>query len=183
MGTDKAFLRLGSATLLEHQISVVQQVCDTVVLIGDKQRLAPYAPIIEDRFPGQGPLAGIHAALTSPHASGWNLVLAVDLPNLTPEFLTYLLTTAVDASQAVAVPYANGFFQPLCAVYSRDFARIAERSLTAGRNKIDPLFTEVSTHQVSEADLRNHGFSPSIFDNVNTPEEWEAFQRRIGTSK
>jgi molybdenum cofactor guanylyltransferase len=183
MGTDKAFLRLGDTTLLEHAIAIAKQVCETVALVGNREMLRPFGWVIDDKFPGQGPLAGIHASLTSRSSSELNLVLAVDSPAVTPGLLTYLFEAAAGDSALVTVPRANGFTQPLCAVYRRGFADVAERSLRAGRNKIDPLFSEVPAQIVEEEVLKALGFAPDIFDNVNTPEDWQRIQRRFGVTQ
>jgi molybdopterin-guanine dinucleotide biosynthesis protein A len=62
----------------------------------------------------------------------------------------------------------------LCAIYRRSFAEAAERSLLAGRYKIDSLFTEVSTTVIGQEELEQEGFSGEMFRNLNTPEDWEA---------
>lgn len=182
MGADKAFLRFGEHTLLERAIKTAKRACDTVALVGDKERLRPYGWVIEDTFPGHGPLSGIHAALTSVAVRDLNLFLAVDTPSIPPEFLRFLLTTAVDSGAIVTVPRVNEHVQPLCAVYRPPFAPVAEQALVEGRNKIEPLFAEVHTRIVEEAEIKALGFPPTIFDNVNTPEDWQRMQRKLGAS-
>lgn len=183
MGVDKAFLRLGRLTLLEHLIATAKEVCETVALVGDKERLRPYGWVIEDEFPGQGPLAGIHAALTSTSAEELNLFLAVDIPGVPATLLKYLLKVAEDSGSVVTVPCCNGFTQTLCGVYRRQFGEVAESALRAGENKIEPLYDQVSTRRLSETVLGKQGFEPSIFDNVNTPEDWDRMQKRLGASQ
>lgn len=182
MGTDKAFLRLGPQTLLEHAISTAREACETIVLVGDKLRLRPYGWVVEDEFEGQGPLAGIHAALSSPSAQDLNLFLAVDTPAIPAHFLTYVLGAARDSNAMVTIPRAKNQFQPLCAVYRRGFASLAEKRLAEGRNKIDPLFSLCPTHILEEAELTALGFTPDIFDNVNTPEDWQRIQQQFRTT-
>ena len=182
MGTDKAFLRLGNLTLLEHAISMAKEVCDSVVLVGDKERLRPYGWVVQDKFPGQGPLAGIHAALSSESARWANLVLSVDTPAVSPKFLKYLLKKSQEAMAVVTVPRAEGHLQTLCAVYRQQFAAVAEKALKEGRNKIDPLFSEVPLQVIEEEELKRLGFDPDIFDNVNTPEDWQRIQLRLSAS-
>lgn len=182
MGSDKAFLRLGRLTLLEHTIALVKEVCSSVALVGDRERLRPYGIVVEDEFRGQGPLAGIHAALSSPFASDLNLLVAVDLPGLSTTFLKYLLKVAYATGDTVTVPVTNGFTQPLCAVYRKEFGLLAGQALRAGHNKIDPLYAEVTVRRLDEAELHTLGFAPGIFDNVNTPEDWERIQLRLGAA-
>jgi len=183
MGTDKAFLRLGATTLLERAIATAKQVCETVALVGSKELLRPYGWVIEDKFSGQGPLAGIHAALTSGSRRELNLVLAVDCPAVTPQLLTHLFKAAAGDGALATVPRANGFTQPLCAIYRQGFAEVAERALKEGRNKIEPLYQDIDVQVVEEDKLKALGFAPDIFDNVNTPEDWQRMQQRFGVKQ
>jgi len=180
MGTDKAFLRLGNLTLLEHTIATAKEVCETVVLVGDKQRLSPYGWVVQDKFPGQGPLAGIHAALSSESARFSNLILSVDAPATSVKFLKYLLKRSQNSIAQVTVPRSDGRLQTLCAVYRREFAATAEQALREGRNKIDTLFSQVPVQVIDEDEMKSLGFTPDIFDNVNTPEDWQRMQERFG---
>jgi molybdopterin-guanine dinucleotide biosynthesis protein A len=102
-----------------------------------------------------------------------NLILAVDLPFLAAGFLHYLISRARLEKNIVTVPKAAGSLQPLCAVYRTSFADVAERALREGRNRIDLLFVEGETCVVTEPELLQAGFSPSMFRNLNTPEEIE----------
>lgn len=183
MGTDKAFLRLGEESLLEHAIATAKPVSDHLALVGDRERLGSFGSVVEDSFPGQGPLAGIQAALSSPLAAKLNFVLAVDTPAVSSELLKYLFTTAQASSATVTAPRANGHLQTLCAVYRLEFAAVAEKALRTGHNKIEPLFSQVTVKIIEEDELKAVGFSPDIFDNVNTPEDWQRMQQRFGIAQ
>ncbi len=180
MGTDKAFLRLGEETLLEHAIATVREVSERAVLVGDRERLGPFGCVVEDRFPGQGPLAGIEAGFKSEFVAQLNLFVAVDTPAVSSELLKCLFTIACESTATVTVPRANGHLQTLCAVYRKEFVTIAEKALQSGRNKIEPLFAQVAVKIIEEDELKAIGFSPDIFDNVNTPEDWQRMQQRFG---
>jgi molybdopterin-guanine dinucleotide biosynthesis protein A len=173
MGTDKAYLRLGNETLLDRAIKLAETVADEVRIVGDAKRFASFAGLVtEDIYRERGPLGGIHAALSGT-ASELNLMLAVDMPLLEPRFLTYLIAQARESGAIVTVPNAGGGFQPLCAVYRREFAEVAEESLRAGKNKIDALFSQVSTRIIGEDELAQTGFFSEMFRNLNTPEDLE----------
>ncbi len=173
MGTDKAFVMLEGHTLLSRALEVVRAVTNDVRLVGDRKKFLPFAPVVEDIFPGCGPLGGIHAALRSSQTD-LNLILAVDVPLVTPALLRYLITQARDSGAAVTVPRGTRGWEPLCAVYRREFAEVAEQALQAHNYKIDALFAKTHTHIVAEDELRNAGFSPQQFRNLNTPEELAA---------
>ena len=101
----------------------------------------------------------------------WNVVLAVDLPFVSPALLLFLVAQARESRAMVTVPRAGEGWQPLCAIYRRAFADAAETALRAGRYKIDALFDESLIRPVGEEDLRRAGFSPEVFRNLNTPKE------------
>jgi molybdenum cofactor guanylyltransferase len=171
MGADKAFLSWGTGTLLDHALKLAGTVAD-VRILGDAKKFASLGAVIEDLYANRGPLGGIHAALAN-STSQWNLVIAVDLPFLVPRFLDYLISQARESGALVTVPRAGGGFQPLCAVYQREFARTAEQSLAEGQNKIDLLFAKVETRIIEEHELIRGGFSAEMFRNLNTPADWE----------
>ena len=175
MGQDKALLPMGGSTLLERALRTATALTPNVHVVGSAQKYA--GAVIEDQYVGQGPLAGIHAALSFSRYE-LNLILAVDLPFVSAELLRYLVQEAGRGDQLVTVPHAAGRLQPLCAVYRRGFVRLAADSLARGANKIDPLFQQCSRCIISEAELASAGFGPEVFENVNTPEDLAAARRR-----
>ena len=176
MGTDKAFLELAGKPLISRAIELARGATTDVQIVGDSEKFAAYGHVIGDVYRDRGPLGGIHAALTNSEAER-NLMLAVDLPFLSAEFLKYLLARSESSNATVTVPSVNGYFQPLCAVYRKQFLTVAERALLESRNKIDALFREVSLCVVSEEDMVANGFDSVIFRNLNTPEEWQHAMR------
>jgi molybdopterin-guanine dinucleotide biosynthesis protein A len=172
MGQDKAFLQLNGGTLLERAIETARAVAPVVRIVGQKEKFAKYGDVVEDTFEQRGPLGGIHAALRG-SSSELNLILAVDTPFVQPSALEFLIDVAANSTKMVTVPRVNGFFQTLCAVYRRAFADLAEKSLNVGRNKIDPLFTPEVARIVTESEMQALAIDPAMFDNLNTPEEFE----------
>jgi molybdopterin-guanine dinucleotide biosynthesis protein A len=172
MGTDKAFLDFEGQTLLGRALAVVRAVTPEVRILGPANRFSAYAATIEDQFPGQGPLAGIHAALAASLADR-NLILAVDTPFVTAPLLSYLVDASCHSGATVTAPHLISGWQPLCAVYRPEFAPLAETALSGGRNKIDALFASTNVQAISERDLALHGFSTDLFLNLNTPEDLE----------
>lgn len=170
MGTDKAFVMLDGQTLLAHALDLARRVTNHVRIVGDAEKFAPFAPVVEDVFPGCGPLAGIHAALRASHTD-LNLMLAVDLPFVSQPLLQFLIAQANDPAAMVTVPHAARGLQPLCALYRREFADFAEIALRDGRYKIGALFEKTRTRVIAEDVLQAAGFSPQLFGNLNTPGE------------
>lgn len=130
MGRDKALLPhpVSGRPLLEHQAALLRTLpgCAELLLSAPPERgyaldgpLAG-ARLVADVAPDCGPLAGLAAGLAVATTTRL-LVLAVDLPFITPEFLSRLLAAGVAAPR-----HANGTFEPLCAVYP-----VAEESRAA----------------------------------------------------
>jgi molybdopterin-guanine dinucleotide biosynthesis protein A len=179
MGKDKAFVEFNGRGLLQGALELARSVATNVYIVGSKEKFAPYAPVVEDVFRDCGPLGGIHAALRVSRMD-LNLMLAVDMPFVSSAFLRYLIDQArigdarAMSEASVVVPRSGGRWQPLCAVYHRDFADAAEEALRARRNRIDLLFEVVETRVMEEEEMERAGFSRSLFRNLNTPEELEA---------
>jgi molybdenum cofactor guanylyltransferase len=171
MGTDKALLRVGDRTLLERALQTASAVASPPYIVGSRKRYADFGEVIEDIHPGRGPLGGIHAALTAT-TTDLNLMLSVDMPLMSAEFLRWLVDRARATQDCIVVPDADGGPQPLCAIYRRTVAAVAEEALRAGEYKIGRLFHRVPTFVITEAEITCAGFSPAIFRNINTPEEY-----------
>jgi molybdenum cofactor guanylyltransferase len=170
MGQDKAFVKCHGRTLVECALNLALSVTSDVRIVGNARKFGAYATVIEDTFPDCGPLGGIHAALLGTQ-SGMNLMLAVDMPFLSPQFLQFLIATARDSEAKVIIPRAQGHLQPLCAIYRREFLRTAEKSLLAGRYKINPLFGDIAIEVIEEQQVVRAGFSPLLFRNLNKPQD------------
>jgi molybdopterin-guanine dinucleotide biosynthesis protein A len=170
MGTDKALLEFRGRTLLERALETMHEVCSEVSIVGDAEKFAKYGVVVEDVYPGTGPLAGIHAALVDSSIE-LNLVMAVDMPFVSAALLGFLLGAAKETDAIVVVPRTSRGWQPLCAVYRRAFAALAEEALRAGKFKIDALFSKVAVRVIEEDQLARAGFSERMFLNVNTPED------------
>jgi len=178
MGREKALLELGGLTLLERALQLALTVAAEAMVVGSRGEFERYGRLLEDVYPGQGPLGGIHAALwASP--TDLNLILAVDTPFLEARFLEFLVAQARESGAVVTLPRTADGFHPLAAVYRRAFRETAEQALAEGRNKIDALFAQVETRVLEEEELRRFAFAPAIFENLNTPEELERARQRL----
>lgn len=178
MGQDKALLEFGGSTLLQRALDIAASVSKHVAIVGDPTKFAAFAPVVPDIYSNHGPLGGIHTALSNSTAE-LNLILAVDLPFVDSRFLDYLISRADESSAVVTVPCVAGRYQPLCAIYRKAFAALAEQALAARENKIDTLFSQVPLCMISDEELSQTGWNAAMFRNLNTPEEWEQAKREL----
>ena len=168
MGCDKAFLEFHGESLLTRALQLAQSVTADVAIVGPSAKFATFGRVVEDTFRNQGPLGGIHAALTSSSAD-LNLILAVDMPFVSLKFLAYLLDRARSHNALITIPRNNEGWQPLCSIYQRTFAAKAEAALQAGENKIDRLFQGSNIAIITAEELRR--FPGNQFRNLNTPDD------------
>lgn len=126
MGRDKAWLEIDGQSLLARQIQLVREAGAHEVFISGRAN-ANYAEfdcrVLQDQLVGAGPLGGIESALAVTPSS-LLLVLAVDMPRMTPEFLRQLWSNC-DEGVGV-VPRVEGEIEPLAAFYPRAARRLIE---------------------------------------------------------
>src|SRR5262245_36649817 len=119
MGRDKAWLEVEGQPLLVRQVRIVRALNPAEIFISGRageNYSALNCPVLLDREPGFGPLGGIERALQTA-GSPLVLVLAVDLPYMTTDFLRKLCGEC--EGDIGAVPQLNGQFEPLAAIYPK----------------------------------------------------------------
>lgn len=173
MGTDKALLPFGEKTLLQLALEKAKLVSPAAIIVGARERYGCYGEVIEDRFPGCGPLGGIHAALCATQTD-LNLVISVDMPMMSADFLCWLAEIAASGQELAVVPETRQRLQPLCAVYRRAAKCVIEQALLLSDFKVSSIFTRIPTRYIPEDELIAAGFSPEIFINLNTRAEYAA---------
>jgi molybdenum cofactor guanylyltransferase len=176
MGSDKAFLELSGKTLIQRTCELAASVADSVSLVGPAEKLSPFGLVIPDIYPHRGPLGGLYSALSATQTD-LNLILAVDLPLLTRDFLLNFRALAEGEAAMAVVPRVGNRLQPLCAFYKTDVVGEAERLLSSGLNKLEALFDNVSLRVVEANEIQRLGGSPEMFLNVNSPEDYERAKR------
>jgi molybdopterin-guanine dinucleotide biosynthesis protein A len=145
MGEDKALVRLGGQPLVVHALALLRGAGLTASLAGGSSTLAAFAPLVQDSYPGQGPLAGICAALASTSAR-LNVFLPIDLPLLPVSVIAFLVEHARRTGRPVTVPSVNGFDQTFPAVLDRIVLPELEGELRAGRLGCFSAFQSVSAN-------------------------------------
>lgn len=193
MGQPKALLPFGATTLLGWVVRRVASVCPCVLVVArdpavlhpdrdspgllpchDRADL-PKVKVIVDRFPGLGPLSGLHAGLLAAETE-LSVCVACDLPLVSPAVLGLLVerVAGVDA----AVPVLGGQPQPVCAVYHRRVADVAAEILQGGGGAMRDLLARLRVRPVPEEDLRQVDPELQSFLDVNTPADYrEALAR------
>jgi molybdopterin-guanine dinucleotide biosynthesis protein A len=174
MGRDKALLSWGDATLLDHAIARLRQVTDDVrVLCGPEPRYADRSlPLVVDLPGPASALVGLLSALAAA-PDRTCLLLAVDLPNVTPALLHALTVGGGDA----VVPVGPSGPEPLCAAYRGACAEPLRAAIACGDLKMTSFWRDVQVRTIEGEALARLGNPLKLFVNVNLPEEYERATR------
>jgi molybdenum cofactor guanylyltransferase len=170
MGIDKARADSGGRAMALRMADKAASVCGTVSLVGEPALYGDLGlPVIADRFPGQGPLAGIEAALAATTADA-NLIIACDMPTIPEILLEELLGSNGDC---VLPRHDDGRVEPLCAVYQRSCQPVIREALDAGFRKVTDVLRLFESQGLAIRYIRVS--DPSSFANLNTPEDWRRY--------
>lgn len=126
MGTDKAAVLLGAATLLARALGKIQDAGLRASIAGGNPDRWPQVQVIQDE--GSGPLSGICAALES-CGSQRALFLPVDQPLMPVAALLGLLRHASLVASSAAIFSSNGMAETFPVLLSRDMLPGLRRQL------------------------------------------------------
>lgn len=168
MGRDKAWLEVEGQLLLGRAVNAVRSLGVEEIFISGRAGAdysASKLPVLIDLEAGCGPLGGVERGLDAA-SSPLLLVLAVDLPRMTANFLQKLIARC-DVQSGV-VPELAGELEPLAAIYPKRCHAVAMEYLAEGRR---------AARGFALACLRNNAVrifpvtdsDAAVFTNWNTP--------------
>jgi molybdenum cofactor guanylyltransferase len=179
MGRDKALLELGGEPLLVRTARLVGTVVGKqAVVIGPAElywnlKLA----VVQDDWPGAGPLGGIATALRVSQAE-WNLMVACDLPYLTQPWLEFLVARARQGRADAVLPINFSGAEPLCAMYHKNCESALRSALENGIRKVTDGLARVRLERIEPEEWREFDADGSLFKNMNSPADYEEAKRR-----
>ncbi|OTA42085.1 MAG: hypothetical protein A6D92_01675 [Symbiobacterium thermophilum] len=176
MGRNKALLALDGKPLIQRQVERLSAWFRQVVIVTNTP--GEYAflgvPMVSDRVPGLGPLAGVEAGLQASryeHA----FFCAVDMPFINEALVRFMVQAA--PGYDIVVPAPGGEYEPMHAVYGRGCLPSIARNLEAGRLRLISIFPDVRVREITDAELLPFGEPERLFFNCNTPADLEEARR------
>ena len=173
MGRDKVTMTFDDQPLWQRQLQLLRKISPTTLWVSARTRPA-WCPldveIVLDDPPSQGPLSGLTPGLRRLQTSHL-LVLAIDLPRVSPEHLRKLWSLT-QPGKAI-IPFNGDYFEPLCAIYPAEAAPIAQEVLNGGDFSLQHFArTLVNTSRGHAYPLSQN--ERSLYLNLNTPEDLSA---------
>lgn len=136
--------------LIERQIRLLSRYFNRITISGKSEfPLSQSFPdceisFIMDKYPGCGPIGGIHSALS--HAqSGAVFVFACDMPDLNENLIIRQILQFENTHPDILVPQHNNGLEPLHAIYSKNCLPVMHNQIKNMSFKIQNIFPQVKT--------------------------------------
>lgn len=198
MGSDKALLELGGQPVIARIATELAEITDNVLIACGEQEREEYSflqyPLVLDRYPGYGPLAGLHAAVSC-STTAWSLVVACDLPFASANFMRQLTGELEHNEQqfaegvrdqasgisidmpmkdvhALLAVSASGRVQPLLGLYHKDVLPSLEEALRSHRLRVMDWLETLNVQYVSEIHESGNSDINYTLLNMNTPVDY-----------
>jgi molybdopterin-guanine dinucleotide biosynthesis protein A len=180
MGRDKALLELGGVPMVMRAVRLAQPYVASVAIVAPQERYTQLGLcVVPDRWPGAGPLGGIATALGSTSAE-WNLILGCDLPYLTSEWVAWLISRALESPAHAVVPESRRGLEPLAAMYHQSCGVTLTAAVERGARRVTEGLSELMFERVSASEWRELDPMDTLFENMNTSEDYAEARRRMG---
>ena len=172
-GQDKGLLPLAGEPLIARATGAMRRQAGTLLICANRhaEAYAAFGAVVADALAGYaGPLAGISAALavcTTP----WLLTVPVDCPDPPAELGSRLVAAAIAKGTSLAVAHDGERAQPLFAIYRRALAEACADALVRDM----PVWRWQREAGAAVVDFSD---CAGLFANLNTPEEFHAWEQR-----
>ncbi len=183
----KARLPFGNELLLQRVVHrVLQEVGQVVVVAAPRQQL-PKLPtnvdVVRDSVAWEGPLHGFFTGLQKGVShDGWVFLTGCDVPFLNPNLIGLLKQNISNKVDAV-VPFLEGFYHPLTALYHTSLLPIVESLLNIGERRFQTLFEYCRVLPVEKDNLRIVDPELLSFVSMNTPFAYRAALKKLSEQR
>jgi molybdopterin-guanine dinucleotide biosynthesis protein A len=169
LGQDKASLRFGDSTLLEHIYNVVKTSVDKIWIVGQSKHRYKLASVIyiKDIVSNAGPMGGLLTVLKKSDKP--ILLVSCDTPFIEKDHVQYLIHQ-FDPLLAGTIAMSEKGIEPLFGIYQTRFAPLIENSIQTGRLALYQLFDH---EKVKFVDFSKAGYISDIFFNINTLSDYK----------
>lgn len=148
MGQDKALLKFGEVTMLEHLAGLINPLFEeTLVIVDDRAKTDRLrlgeAGVYEDWVKGQGPLAGIYTGLLYSRQNA-SCIFTCDMPFVDREMIRGLVGFWEEGYDVVCLEESPGRYQPFPGIYLRTSRHLMRFLLDKGENSLGRFLESAS---------------------------------------
>jgi len=132
--------------------------------------------IIYDCFNLRAAINGIITSLKNTN-NYKNFICACDMPFIKKELVSFLLS--YDGYDVVIPKNKDGLFEPLCAVYSKDFLNIAEFYFYKEEFSLNKIIRNSNFKEIEAEEIKKYDDKYVSFINFNSIDDMEGFYEQI----
>lgn len=180
LGFDKQLLQYNGTFLIDMLVTLLGSVFQEVILVSNTPELHQNrgCRIVTDILMESGPLGGLHSGLSAA-AFPVCYLTACDMPWISVPYIRFLLESHREEPETEAVVTRLGeMLEPMNALYCKSLTPRIEALVAGGHRRMTALLDRTATKYVPEAIARRYSADWIMFDNINTPADWERFQNQ-----
>jgi len=172
LGTSKAFLEVGSKSLINRVMDTIDGLFDEIIISANEPE--PYSGlpvrVVPDITPGGGALVGLYSSLSAMRTD-YGFAVACDMPFLSRKLIKHIIDQA--EGYDALVPMVNGYLEPLHAAYSRSCLDAISEHVEKGHRHLRSFYDDVNVGYVDKDTIMEMDPAGLAFFNINTPEQLE----------
>jgi molybdopterin-guanine dinucleotide biosynthesis protein A len=175
MGINKALLPFGGEMMAERQIRLMSELCPHIMLVtndpSDYRRLDREGlEFIPDRYPGHGPISGLHAALSRSDSPIW--VVGCDQPFLSSKAARVMRDIAEEEDMEAVIPVLDGRPQMLHAVYTHSCLSPVQALIRQQKYRLTDILDHIRWKELDAGFFLDQGIPVDFSFDMDTPEAY-----------
>ncbi len=171
LGFDKCMIEINGKRLIEIVTDKLSSIFSRVIIIAKDAKKFERYEVWTDILPIKAAISGLHTIL-SLSTYNWNFVTACDMPFINRNLIRYIESIALSYDYReidAIIPFINGYFEPLFAVYSRNAYSKLCRFIDKGNRSLQRFIKKIEIKEICEDSIRIHDPNLVSFFNINTP--------------
>lgn len=178
MGVDKALLPFAGRPMVEIAVAKLREFCVDVSVVGNRDDLAGYAPVVHETRVDVGPAAGIEAGLKAARQE-WVMFVPVDVPLVPGELLGRWAEAVMAKGCGASYLQVNERKQPTFCMIRRECLAAVSAAIDCGERKVAAVLGGLGLWACDAAGFAVAGELEWWFSNVNTPGELAAAEAGV----
>ena len=173
MGQNKALIPFLGRPLIERVIERVKPLAEELLVTTNQPEELGFigCPLIKDMIPGKGALGGLYTALYAA-SSAIVVVVACDMPFVSPALLQAEIDLLNDLNADVVIPSSQEGLEPFHSVYRRETCLPEIRNaIDTDQKRIISWFPAVHVRVMTAEEVGKYDPARQAFLNINTTEE------------
>jgi molybdopterin-guanine dinucleotide biosynthesis protein A len=171
IGRQKAFLRIGGATLFDHQMKVLNGFFKEIIIVtNEPENFKNFdGKVVRDIIPGLGPLGGLYSGLAVSSCI-YSLLMACDMPFINLELLKYMISQI--NRNDIVIPRSSKGVETLFAIYSINCLESIKRQIDTRHLKLVDILNSHNVRFITREEIQDFDPRELTFININTFEEY-----------